>query len=105
MIKHQYNYNIVYYVRIYMRGWWRWALVSPDGVASSRMVGVSASVNLPLHHKVQKFFSGTDSPSEPVPSLNNAYKHMIIAIIIITITVYSKTKGHHTVSCAFTDVD
>jgi len=36
-------------------GWWRWALVSPDGVAPSRMVGVSASVNLPLHRKVQKF--------------------------------------------------
>jgi len=38
-------------------GWWRWALVSPDGVAvaPSRMVGVSASVNLPLQHKVQKF--------------------------------------------------
>ena len=27
-----------------------------------RMVGVSASVNLPLHHKVQKFPSGTDLP-------------------------------------------
>jgi len=26
------------------------------------MVGVSASVNLPLHHKVQKFSSGTSSP-------------------------------------------
>ena len=37
------------------------ALVSPDGVAPSRMVGVSASVNLPLHHKVQKFSSGTGS--------------------------------------------
>jgi len=43
-------------------GWWRWALVSPDGVAASRMVGVSASFNLPLHHKVQKFSSGTGSP-------------------------------------------
>jgi len=43
-------------------GWWRWALVSLDGVASSRMVSVSASVNLPLHHKVQKFSSGTISP-------------------------------------------
>jgi len=41
---------------------WRWALVSPDGVAPNRMVGVSASVNLPLHHKVQKFSSGTGSP-------------------------------------------
>ena len=28
----------------------------------SRMVGASASVNLPLHHKVQKFSSGTGSP-------------------------------------------
>jgi len=43
-------------------GWWRWALVSPDGVASSWIVGVSASVNLPLHHKVQIFSSGTSSP-------------------------------------------
>ena len=34
-------------------GWWRWALVSPDGVASSQMVSVSASVSLPLHHKVR----------------------------------------------------
>ena len=42
-------------------GWWRWALVSPDGVAPSQMVGVSASVDLPLHHKFQKFSSGTGS--------------------------------------------
>jgi len=42
--------------------WWRWAPVSQDGVAPSRMVSVSASVNLPLHHKVQKFSSGTGSP-------------------------------------------
>ena len=45
-----------------MGRWWRWALVSPDGVAPSRMVSVSASVNLPLHHKVQKLSSGTGSP-------------------------------------------
>jgi len=45
-----------------MRGWWRWVLVSPDGVAPSWMVGVSTSVNLPLHHKVHKFPSGTGSP-------------------------------------------
>jgi len=37
-------------------------LVSPDGVAPSRMVSVSASVILPLHHKVQKFSSGTGLP-------------------------------------------
>ena len=43
-------------------GRWRWALVSPDGVAPSRMIGVSASVNLPLQHKVEKFSSGTVLP-------------------------------------------
>jgi len=43
-------------------GWRRWALVSPDGVAPSRMVSVFASDNLPLHHKVQKFSSGAGSP-------------------------------------------
>jgi len=42
--------------------WWMWVLVSPDGVVLSRMVGVSASDNLPLHHKVQKFSFGTGSP-------------------------------------------
>ena len=44
-----------------IRGWWRWTLVSLDGAAPSRMVCVSASVNLPLRHKVQKFSSGTGS--------------------------------------------
>jgi len=39
-----------------------WALVSPDGVAPSRIGGLSASVNLPLHRKVQKFSSSTGSP-------------------------------------------
>ena len=48
-----------------MRGWWRLALVSPDGVAPSQMVGVFASVNLPLHHKVQKFSSGIAHPGGP----------------------------------------
>ena len=41
---------------------WRWALVGPDGVAPSRMVSMSASVNLSLHHKVQKLSFGTGSP-------------------------------------------
>ena len=45
-----------------MGGWWRLAVISPDGLAPSRMVGMSASVNLPLHHKVQKSSSGTGSP-------------------------------------------
>jgi len=29
-------------------------LLSPDGVAPSQMVGESASVNLPLYHKVHR---------------------------------------------------
>jgi len=37
-------------------------VVRPDGVAPSRIVCVTAYVNLPLHHKVQKFSSGTGSP-------------------------------------------
>ena len=37
-----------------MGRWWRLALVSLNGVAPSRMAGVSASVNLPSYHKVQK---------------------------------------------------
>ena len=45
-----------------MGGWWKWALDGPDGVAPSQMVSMSASVNLPLHHKVQNFSSGTGSP-------------------------------------------
>jgi len=45
-----------------MGGWWRLALFSPVGVVPSQMVGMSASVNLPLHHKVQKFSSGNGSP-------------------------------------------
>jgi len=43
-------------------GCWRWALVSLDGVAPTWIFGVSAFVYLPLHHKVQKFSSGTGSP-------------------------------------------
>jgi len=46
--------------------WWRWALVSPDEVVPSRMVGVSASVGLPVHHKVQKFSSAPAHPGSGV---------------------------------------
>jgi len=34
-------------IRTVKNGWWRWALVSMDGVAPSRMVSVSASVIFP----------------------------------------------------------
>jgi len=39
-------------------------MVSTDGVAPSQMVSVSASANLPLHNKVQKFSSSTGSPGK-----------------------------------------
>jgi len=38
-----------------MGGWWRWALISRDGVAPSWMVGVSVSVNLPLYCKSRSY--------------------------------------------------
>jgi len=41
-------------------------LIGPDGVASTRTVGVSASCYPPWHHKVQKKLScGTGSPGGP----------------------------------------
>ena len=61
-----------------MAGWWRWALVSPDGVVPSRMVCVSASVNLPLHHKVQKFSSGTSSPG---CSWKKGHKTVLVVVV------------------------
>ena len=60
-----------------MEQWWKWELVSLDGVAPSRMVSVSASVNLPLHHKVQKFSSGTGSPEL---SLKKGCKTVVVVV-------------------------
>ena len=54
-------------------------MVSPDGVAPSWMVGVSASVDLPLHHKVQKFSSGTGSPGW---SQKKGLK-MVVAVVLV----------------------
>jgi len=63
-----------------MGGWWRWALVSPDGVAPSRMVGMSASVSLPLHHKVQKFSSGTGSSGW---SRKKGRKTVVVVVVML----------------------
>ena len=60
-------------------GWCRWALVSLDGVVPSWMVGVSASVNLPLHHKVQKFSSGTGSPGW---SWKKGHKTVVVVVLL-----------------------
>ena len=76
-----------------MGEWWRWALVSPDGVAPSRMVNVSASVNLPLPHKVQKFSSGTGSPGW---SQKRAVKRLWCVwycyLLITTVCIYSLSQ-------------
>jgi len=61
------------------RGWWRWALLSLDGVAPSRMVNVSASVNLPLHHKDQRFSSGTGSPGW---SQKKGRKTVVVVVVV-----------------------
>ena len=72
-----------------MGGWWRLALVSPDGVAPNRMVGVSASVNLPLHHKVQKFASGTGSPGW---SRKNGRKTVVV-VLAVCLVVFANDCG------------
>ena len=43
------------------------------------MVGVSASVNLPLHHKVQKFSSDTGSPGW---SRKKGRKTVVVVILL-----------------------
>jgi len=48
-----------------------------------RMVGVSASVNLPLHHKVQKSSSGTGSPGW---SHKKGCK-MVVVVVTLTVTL------------------
>jgi len=60
-----------------MGGWWRWTLVSLDGVAPSRMVGVSVSVNLPLH---QKFSSGTGLPGL---SRKKGRKTVVVVVVVV----------------------
>jgi len=60
------------------------SLVSPDGVVPSRMVSVSASVNLPLHHKVQKFSSGTGSPGWS----QKKGRKTVVVVVVKYIAVY-----------------
>jgi len=43
------------------------------------MVSVSASVNLPLHHKVQKFASGTGSPGW---SWKKGHKMVVMVVVV-----------------------
>ena len=52
------------------------------------MVGVSASVNLPLHHNVQKFSSGTGSPGW---SRKKGRKTVVVVMVLSFSTlIYNK---------------
>ena len=46
----------------------------------SGMVNVSASVNLPLHHKIQKFSSGTGLPGW---SQKKGRKTVVVVVVMI----------------------
>jgi len=86
-----------------MGGWWRWAQVSPDGVAPSLIVCVSASVNLPLHRKVQKFSSGTGSPGW---SRKKGHKTVVVVIHCLMVTIpESWHKGNNAPSIRSPVVD
>jgi len=53
---------------------------------------VSASVNLPLHHKVQKFFSGTDLPGS---SQKKGHKTGVcVCVCWRVVTLYSATLSN-----------
>jgi len=55
-----------------------WALVTLDGAAPSRMVSVSASDNLPLHHKVQKFWHWL---TRVVPE--KGHKKVVVVVVVL----------------------
>ena len=63
-------------------------MVNPDGVAPSRMVSVSASVNLPLHHKVQKFSSGTGLPGLSRKKGNKTVVCVYVCVCTILLIIY-----------------
>ena len=57
------------------------------------MVSVSASVNLPLHHKVQKFSSGTGSPGW---SWKNGRKTVVVVLVLLLLSFFTSSvlTGH-----------
>ena len=54
-------------------------MVSPDGVTPSRIVGVSASVSLPLHHKVQK-----------CSGCSRKKGRKMVAVVVVCLTLINK---------------
>jgi len=79
-----------------MAGWWKLALAGPDGVAPSRMVGVSASVSLPWHHKVQKFYSGTDLPGWS----RKKGRKTVVVVVVVVLLLYVNYMTWHCYLCA-----
>jgi len=62
------------------------------------MVSVSASVNLPLHHKVQKFSSGNSSPGW---SRKKGRKMVVVVVVIAAINILNcaLVKLHYIAHC------
>jgi len=61
-----------------MGGWWRWALVSPDGVAPSRMVSLSASVT----RCTIKSRSSLLAPAHPGGPGKRAIKRLCVCVCV-----------------------
>ena len=57
-------------------GWSGWS-------GASRMVSASASVNVPMHHKVQTFSSGTGSPGW---AQKKGRKMVVVVVLDLLIT-------------------
>jgi len=52
------------------------------------MIYVSASVNPPLHHKVQKFSSGTGSPGW---SWKKGHTTVVVVVVVVVMPVLIKS--------------
>ena len=64
-------------------------------MAPSRMVDVSASVNLPLHHKVQKFSSGAGLPGW---SRKKGRKMVVCACVCVCVCVFVMASRPHLIT-------
>jgi len=60
----------------------------------SRMVSVSASVNFALHHKVQKFSSGTGSPGRS----RKKGRKMVVVVLSLKGMFKINTSFNHAIS-------
>jgi len=65
-------------------GWWRWSLVSPDGVAPSRVVSVSASVIYPCTIKSRISLLAPAHPGGPEKRAVNGCGTELLNCVIST---------------------